>query len=82
MGRCVVPELEDLRMGLESGLHDAALDSASAAMHQSNFGKPGFHRRGDELFDHRSDVPRRKGVEVDLALDRDLECQKKRVPNS
>ena len=48
MSSGIVPELADLRVPFESGLHDAALDTASAAMDHS----------------HHPDAGRRCGINV------------------
>ena len=69
MRRGVVPEFDDAGMAIEGLLHDAALDTAAAAVHQTHFMEPGGGRRLDELGDHRRDVPRREGVQIELALD-------------
>jgi hypothetical protein len=75
VGRRIVPELEGQRVGFEGRLDDAPLDAASAPMHQPDLGEPGVRRRGHEFLDHRPDVARREGVEIDLALDRDFEAR-------
>ena len=41
MGRRIVPELDDPRVPLERGLHDAALHAAPAAVDQPHLAKTG-----------------------------------------
>jgi hypothetical protein len=66
----VVPEFEDPRMSVERRLHDAALDSSTAAVDQPHFrqagGRCGVHVLGDE----GRNVGGSERVEVELAFDR------------
>lgn len=66
----VVPEFLDERVMLERGLNTGALHAATAAVNQPDFAEARGLRRMDVLGDDRPDVARRKGVQVDLRLDR------------
>jgi len=70
VGVGIIPEFRDARVPFQDGLHDAALNAATAAVNQPHFGHAGFGRRGDVLVNHRGHIARRKGVEIDFALDR------------
>ena len=73
MRRGVVGERVDLRMTLEHGLNNPALDAASAAVNQPHVPEAGCGRGVDVLGHDRRDVARREGVEIDFALDRDAD---------
>jgi hypothetical protein len=66
----VIPEFQNQRVPIERRLHDATLYSATAAVHDPHFRQPRLRRRPDVLFDNRGDVPRRKGMKVELGFDR------------
>ncbi len=65
----IVPELDDLLVPVERGLDDAALDAAAASVHETDLAQAGCRGGVDVLRDHRGDVPRREGVEIELAFD-------------
>lgn len=73
MGRGVVKNFQHQRVAVEGLLDDASLHAPAAAMDETDLGEPGGVRLVDVLFDHGWNVPRRKGVEVEAALDRDAE---------
>ena len=68
----IVPEGLDEWMFVESGLHDAALNSAAAAVHESKLPQTGLVSGANELFDDRRDVARRERVQIKLGLDRNF----------
>jgi hypothetical protein len=67
----VVPELGDERVALEGRLHDAALDAAAPAVHETHLSKTSVVRGTDVFIDNGRDVTRAERVEVELGLDRD-----------
>jgi len=67
----VVPELDDERMALEEGLHDAALNAAAAAVNQADFRETGLLGGMQVLVDHGRNVRGREGVQVELGGDGD-----------
>ena len=71
MGLGGVPEFDDKRVAFESVLNDAALYAAAAAMNQTNFTEASFPCRVHVFLDHRLDVARLEGMEVQRILDRD-----------
>ena len=73
LGRVV--ERIDERMALQRRLDDAPLHAAAAAMNQSYFAQSCLMRRAHVLLDHRGDVARLKGVEIERGLDRDAHAQ-------
>jgi len=66
----IVPELDDERMPIECGLHDAALHAASTAVHEANAHESCLRRRLDIFIDDRRDIARRERVQIQLTLDR------------
>jgi hypothetical protein len=66
-----VPELVYQRMLFECLLDDPALNAFSPSMNEPYLSEPGLVGGSDVLFDHRSDVTRSKGVQVERILDRD-----------
>ena len=67
----VVPELSDERVAIERRLHDAPLDAAAPAVHETHFPKTSVVRGADVFLDNDRDVTRAERVEVELGLDRD-----------
>jgi hypothetical protein len=67
----VVPKLDDAWMAIESGLYDAALNAASAAVDEPNLSKARIGSRVDVFLDDRGDIARRERVEIDFGLDGD-----------
>src|SRR5205085_6242704 len=53
-------------------LHDPALHAFAAAMDQPNAAQPGFVCRAQVLFDHRGDIGRGEGVQIELSLNRNV----------
>ena len=68
----VVPELGDERMSIEDGLDDGALHAAAAPVHEPDLDEARFVGGRDVLVDDGRNVGGRKGVEIELVLDRDL----------
>jgi hypothetical protein len=66
----VVPELENLRVALERGLHDPALNAAAATVDEPDLANTGGCGGVDILGDDRADVARREGVEIQFVFDR------------
>jgi len=60
-------------MAVEGRLHDAALHALATSVHEPHLGQTGPVRRGHELGHDIGDVARLEGVQVELALDRDLD---------
>ena len=56
-------------MTIERGLNDAALDAATAAVHQPHFRQPCCHRGIHVLVDDRRDIARREGVKIKFGPD-------------
>jgi hypothetical protein len=69
MGGLVVPEFRDLRVPLEGRLHDRALDSATAAMHEPHFPQTRFGGGAHVVCHNSRDVSRRECVKVELVFD-------------
>ncbi len=57
----------------EGVLHDAALYADPAAVYQADLAQAGRVGFVDVFFDHRGDVARLEGVEVELGFDRDAD---------
>jgi hypothetical protein len=62
-------------MAVERRLDDAALNAAATPVHEANLDQSGGDGGRDELVDHRFDVARCKGVQIQFTLDRNLEGQ-------
>jgi len=73
MGRGVVAELEDARMALERGLHDAALHATAAAVNDAHLTKSRGRGGVDVLGHDRGNIARRKAVKVELGADRNAD---------
>jgi hypothetical protein len=73
MGCRIVKKLQHLRVPFERLLHDAALYPEPAAVYQAHFPKTGRVRLVDVLFDNGPDVRRREGVQVERAVDWNLD---------
>jgi len=56
-------------MPIQGRLDDAALNTASATVHQTNFAESGVGGRLDVLLDNRRNVARIERVEVDFGFD-------------
>ena len=69
----VVPERLDERVLLERVLHDTALDSLTAAVHEPQLAQPLRVRRVHVLLNDRRDVPRQERVQVELWADREID---------
>ena len=67
----IVAEAFHERMPFERALNDGSLDADSPAMHQPDLPQPGRMRLVDVLVDHRWDVARLEGMQVEFWLDRD-----------
>ena len=52
-------------MLLERGLDDAALDAFAAPVDQPHFAQPGLVGRAHVFLDHRRNVARVEGVQID-----------------
>jgi len=63
-------------MAFEFGLHEAALYSSTAPVHDPHDFVPGALRGVDVFFHDRPDIARREGVEIELVFDRNVD----RVP--
>jgi hypothetical protein len=59
-------------MTLERLLDDGALDAAAAAMDQPELAEAALVRGAHVLVDHRWNVARREGVQIELRLNRDF----------
>ena len=66
-----IPEGLDQWVVLERLLNDAALDPFAAAVNEAHLVESRVVCRDYVLFDDRLDVPRREGVEIERAFDRD-----------
>jgi len=73
MRRRVVEKLQHTRVALEDLLHDAALHSEATTVDETDLAQTGGMRFVDVLFHHRRDVAWRERVEVESALDGDVE---------
>jgi hypothetical protein len=60
----IVPELDDERVALEGRLHDAALDAAAPAVHETHLSKTSVVRGADVFLDNGRDVTRAECVKV------------------
>jgi hypothetical protein len=60
-------------MAFERRLHDAALHASPAAVDDPDLGEASAVRRAQVLVDHRRDVARREGVEIDRVFDWDVD---------
>ena len=56
-------------MPLERGLHVAPLDAGAPAVHEAHLPQAGRGGGAHVLLDHRPDVARREGVQVQLRFD-------------
>ena len=69
VSRRIVPELDDPRVAVERGLHNAALHAPASPVNEAHFAETrrgsGVHIVGDD----RCDVARCEGVEIELGLD-------------
>jgi len=59
-------------MAFERGLHDSALHPAAAAVDESHVAQAGGSGGVDVLLHDRRDISRGEGMQVELALDRDM----------
>lgn len=62
----IVPERRDAPVSLERRLCDAALNTATTAVHDSNTNESGSRRLRDVFVHHRRDVLGPEAVEIEL----------------
>ena len=65
-----IPEFDDQRMSFERLLDDAALYASASSVDQADLAQAEIRGGGHVLFDHRRDVARGEGVEVEGVFDR------------
>ena len=66
----IVPERHDAAVSLERRLCDAALNTATATVHDSNPNESGSRRLCDVFLHHRRHVLRPEAVEIELRTNR------------
>src|SRR5262249_14792483 len=80
-GGPIVPELGHLRLTSEGGPPRAAPHAAPASVDDADFVEPGSGCGVDVVGDYRGDIPRRKRMEINLALDGQVN-RRVRIPHS
>ena len=56
-------------MTVERRLHQSALNASAAAVNETYFAKPCIRGGFNVFLDHRNDVGSRKGMQINLVLD-------------
>jgi hypothetical protein len=73
MSARVVPERLDERVLFQDALHDAALHTLAATVHDPQLAQSFRVGRSHVLLDHRGDLPRQERVQVELRADREID---------